>query len=143
MVMGSFDEAWQCKSTGKCIFMSIMEDYIKVMSDRVVKTLVEGSVLRTMILLNHKKNELTAAAHTVPLESLVTLMTGINDWYFIDPTVAKKYIPISMTKNVPTTDTMVQDNDEILKYGLRYLCELKLVRLCTSLNGGFILVIML
>ena len=121
---GSFEEAWQCISKGKCILYFDnswnKDDYTKVMSDEAVKTLLGASDFGATFMSNYDAYALTSAFHAAPIKALSTQMIGAKEWIFIDPAVAKKYLPVDNNFMVTTINSMTQDHDEILKHVPRY-----------------------
>ena len=90
------------------------------MSDEAVDTLVERSAFGSMFMSNYDKYYTTSGFHAVPFKSLVTQMTKAKDWVFIDPAVAKKYLPVDTNVMVAIINPMAQDHDEVMKYTPRY-----------------------
>ena len=55
---------------------------------------------------NYDKYYITAVFHSSPHQFIVTQMTKAKDWVFIDPAVAKKYLPVDTTEKVAVINPM-------------------------------------
>jgi len=124
MMQGNFEEAWACISKGKCTLYFdntwSKEDYTQIMSDEAVDALVESSSYGSIFMSNYDKYYTTAGFHGSPHQSLVTQMTKAKDWVFIDPAVARKYLPVDTPDLAAGVNPMAQDHDEVMKYTPRY-----------------------
>ena len=124
MKKGSFDEAWQCISKGKCSLYFdntwVKDDYESIMPDNVVKTLIHGSDFGSMFMSNYKEYQLTAPAHAAPFKSLSTQITQAKKWVFFDPFISKDYLPVDQKALVTVVQSMAQDHEETLKKIPRY-----------------------